>query len=236
MGYALGARRRAGKHLDCVPRRSNPWNSVSVSVGSVDFVGPMRDVVSFRTAGTGRAAASRLVRRLASCFKLPVRKAPIGPDVMASVAVRDALEIVLVFGLRFPEFRCGLYFGHYLSGPKTRSVNVRDRLLRNPLLFFGCVENGGAVAGSDVISLAVLRRRIVNLEKEFQQLPITQLLWIEDDFDRLGMAFVVAIRCVRNVASGVADPRGDHAWTAAQQILHAPEAAARENCPFLFLR
>src|SRR5271154_3895916 len=166
-------------------------------------------------------------------MRLPLWKAPVGSDIMAGVAVRKALEIVLMFGLRFPEFRSGPDFGHYFSGPKSRSINVRSRLLRNPFLFFACVENGRAITGSDVVSLAVRSRRIMNLEKEFQQLSITQLLRIENDFDRFSMASVVAVRGIRNAASRVTDPRGNHSRTAAQQILHAPEAAPGENCPFL---
>src|SRR5580704_12214368 len=180
-----------------------------------------------------RTATPRLMRRLASFFNQSIRKGPIGSDVVAGIAVRNAFEIILMFRLSFPEFSRGPNFGHYLSGPKSRSINVRDRFLRNPFLCFGCVENGGAVARSGVISLAVLRCRIVNLEEEFQQLPITQLLWIENDFDRFGMTLVVAIRCIRNVASGVTDSRGNHARTAAQQILHAekqPPARTARSC------
>src|SRR5580704_14706725 len=172
-------------------------------------------VVCFSVAGLDHAATAQLIRRLASRFRPPLRKAPIGADVMAGVAVRNALEVVLMFGLGFPEFSCGLYFGYDFSRPESRSINVRNGFLRNAFLFLGCIENGRAIAGSDVISLTILSGRIVNLEKECQQLPIAQLLWIEDYFDRFGVALVIAICCVRNAASGVTDPRGNHAWPAA---------------------
>ena len=84
----------------------------------------------------------------------------------------------------------------------------------------------------DVVALAILRRRIVDLEEELEQVAIRQPLRIEDDLDRLGMRAVIAVRRVRHVAAAVADARRDDAGQLADQVLHAPEAAARENRRF----
>ena len=83
-----------------------------------------------------------------------------------------------------------------------------------------------------IVALAVERGRIVDLEEEFQQLAIADLGGIEDDLDRLGVGAVIAIGGVRHVAAGVADAGRDHARVAADQILHAPEAAAGQNRAF----
>ena len=138
-----------------------------------------------------------------------------------------------MFRLGFPEFGSGFYFGHYLTGPKSRSINVRNRLLRDPFLFFGRVENRGAVTRSGIVPLAILGRGVVDLKEEFQQLPITQLLWIENDFNRFGVTFVVAIRCIGNVASRVTNPRGNNARTATQSVPASPRSSRRRELPFL---
>ena len=57
---------------------------------------------------------------------------------------------------------------------------------------------------------------------------------IEDDLDRLGMRAVIAVRRMRHVAAAVADARRHDAGQLADQVLHAPEAAARENRRFRF--
>ena len=47
--------------------------------------------------------------------------------------------------------------------------------------------------------------------------------------DRLGVARVIAVCRVRVLAAGVAHARGYDAGLLADQILHAPEASARQN-------
>src|SRR6185437_2932671 len=73
----------------------------------------------------------------------------------------------------------------------------------------------------------------MDLEEEFQQVPVGGLFRIEDDLDRLGMGAVVAVGRVRHVAAAVTDARRDHTGLPANEILHAPEASARQNGAFL---
>src|SRR5690606_35072765 len=77
--------------------------------------------------------------------------------------------------------------------------------------------------------LAVLRRRVVDLEEELQDAPVTDLLRIEDDLDALGVGAVVAVGGVGHVAAGVADAGLDDAGQLADQLLHAPEATPGQN-------
>ncbi len=48
----------------------------------------------------------------------PARQLPVGADEMASVAVWDTLQIVLVLGLGLPERAGGGHFSHHLARPE----------------------------------------------------------------------------------------------------------------------
>ena len=54
-----------------------------------------------------------------------------------------------------------------------------------------------------IIALAVQRRRIVDLEEEFQDVPVARHCRVEDNLDPLGMRAVITIRGVRNIAARV---------------------------------
>src|SRR6185437_2930131 len=108
-------------------------------------------------------------------------------------------------------------------------VDIGDGVEGDPLLLVRGVEDGRAIAGADVVALAIARRRIMDLEEEFEQRAVADLLRIEDDLDRLGVGPVMAIGRVGHVAAAIADPRRNDAGLAADQILHAPEAAAGKD-------
>ena len=48
----------------------------------------------------------------------PLRQLPVRPREVAGVAVRIALEVVLVLGLGFPEVACRRHLGDHLAGPQ----------------------------------------------------------------------------------------------------------------------
>jgi hypothetical protein len=120
-----------------------------------------------------------------------------------------------------------------LPGHRPRGIDVGDRVLGDPLLLVGGVENRRAVAGADVVALAVLRRRVVHLEEELEQRAEVGLLRVVDDLDGLRVGAVVAIGGVRDVAAAVADARGHDAGLVAEQLLHPPEATAGEDRIFV---
>src|SRR6185503_9576304 len=91
------------------------------------------------------------------------------------------------------------------------------------------VQDLRAVARADVVALAVLRRRVVDLEEELEDVPIGDALGVEDDLDRLGMTRMVAVGRVVVLPTGVSDPRRDDSVALAQQLLDAPDAASRED-------
>src|SRR6185436_16195926 len=90
-------------------------------------------------------------------------------------------------------------------------------------------EDLRAVAAADVVALAILGRRVVDLEEELQDVPVGDALGVEDDLDRLGVPGVVAVGRVVVLPTGVSDPGGDDAVAEAQQLLDAPEAPTRED-------
>src|ERR1700685_151765 len=134
--------------------------------------------------------------------------------------------------LRFPE-RTGLsHFRHHLTRPKPAGFHVGDGVDCDPFLFAGRVEDRGAITGSSIVTLPVHRSRIVNLEEELQQLSIAQLPRIEDDLDGFGMACMITVRRIGDIAARIPDTCGNYAWVTAYQVLHAPKAAAGKNCGF----
>ena len=110
--------------------------------------------------------------------------------------------------------------------------DIGDCVVGSLLLVLARVKNRRTVARPDVIALTVPRRRIMDLKEELEQSAITDLVRVENDLDRLGVRPVIAIRRVRNVATGVSDSRGDHSWITSYEILHAPKAAASQHRTF----
>src|SRR5687767_14417690 len=146
-------------------------------------------LVTTRFAATpiGQGGRRRLGGGLA-VWQLPAR-----PREVAVVAVRVALQVILVLGLGHPERDGRADLGHRLAGPQARGVDVGDRVLGDLALLLARVEDLRAVAGADVVALAILRRRVVDLEEELEDVPVGDALGVEDDLDRLGMTGMVPV-------------------------------------------
>ena len=106
-----------------------------------------------------------------------------------------------MLGLCLPERAGRSDLRHDPPRPQSRCVHVGDRVLGDSPLLVVVVVDGRAIARAHVVPLTVARRRIVDLEEELEQVPIRDLVGIEDDLDRLGMGAVVAVRGVRYVAA-----------------------------------
>src|SRR3954453_21880077 len=100
-------------------------------------------------------------------WQLPARAREV-----AGVAVGVALEVVLVLGLGLPERDRLADLGHDLAGPQARGLDVGDRGLRDPALLVARGKDLGPVTGADVVALAILGRRIVDLEEELEDVPV----------------------------------------------------------------
>src|ERR1051325_178620 len=125
---------------------------------------------------------------------LPDRQLPVGPDEVARVSARIALQVVLVFRLRLPERTGRSHFGYHFTWPQPRGFDVCDRVFGDaPLLVTGVVD-GRSIAATHVVALTIAGRRVVDLEEELQNLPVVDLVGIEDELDGFGVGSVIAIR------------------------------------------
>src|SRR6202034_1413719 len=84
----------------------------------------------------GNSSSRALFRRL------PVWQFPIGPDEVAGVSRRIALQVILVFRFGFPKGSDRRKFSDDLAGPQARSVDIGNGVFRDPLLLFAGVEDG----------------------------------------------------------------------------------------------
>src|SRR5438552_1582775 len=119
---------------------------------------------------------------------------------MAGVAVRIVLEVVLVLGLGLPEGTRGRNFGDDLARPQSRRLDIRDGVLRRVALRIAGVINAGPIARAPVVALPVERRGVMDLKEELEQLPIAQLVGIENNLDGLGVTAVVAVSRIGHIA------------------------------------
>src|SRR5262245_31313438 len=90
-----------------------------------------------------------------------------------------------------PEGPRFCHFPNHLSAAQPERVDVSDGVLGESLVDLGRGEDGASVAAADVVTLAVLRLWVVDLEEELQQLAVGQPIGIEDDLDRVGVAGMV---------------------------------------------
>src|ERR1700677_1560816 len=164
-------------------------------------------------------------QRIAALGQDPTRTGEV-----ARVPVRVVLQVVLVLGLRLPEGSRGHDLGHHLAGPEAGGLHVGNGVLGHQLLLVTGVEDRRAVAQPHVVALTVLRRGVVDLEEELEDVPVGRHTRIEGDLDRLGMGPVVAVGGVRHVAPGVPDPGREHARALADEVLHAPETSTGQYC------
>src|SRR5258708_18301895 len=124
------------------------------------------------------------------CY-LALRQLPLRPYEMTRVAAGIAQEVVLVVRFRLPEVARWNNFGHDLAWPQAGSIDVGNRVFRDPLLLFAGVEDCRSIAAADVVALAVARARVVDLEEDLEKLPITDARRVEDDLQRFGVVAVI---------------------------------------------
>jgi hypothetical protein len=70
------------------------------------------------------------------------RQFPFRPNEVAGVAGGVVLEIVLMFGLGFPEITRRRQFGHDLARPQTGRIDIGNGVFGNFLLRVAGVEDG----------------------------------------------------------------------------------------------
>jgi hypothetical protein len=95
-----------------------------------------------------------------------MRQRPIRPNEVASIPVWIFLQIVLVLGLRLPEWSGMCDLGDNLVRPKARDINIGDGIFRDPLPLVAGINDGRPVARFLVVALTVQRRWIMKLEED----------------------------------------------------------------------
>src|SRR5918993_3246569 len=92
--------------------------------------------------------ADSLCGHLGASAKFPAR-----PEEVAGVAIRVALEVILVLRLGLPEFANGRDFRHRAARPQTGGVDIVDCPQCLVTLGLGDVEDLRAVRSSDIVAL-----------------------------------------------------------------------------------
>src|SRR5438067_860430 len=120
--------------------------------------------------------------------------------------------------------------------PDVLCLELPDDLLRHGLLLRGVVEDGRAVLGAHVPALAVERGRIVNREKDVEQVVERHDGGVEGDLHDLGVArgagADVLVRRVRHAPPGVARLNLLDTLQVLEGGFQTPEAPAGEGCHF----
>ena len=98
------------------------------------------------------------------------------------------------------------------------------------------MENGGAILGADVISLAVERRRIVQIPEPGEDALVGDFFRVEDDLDDLGMSRIAAadllVGRILHLATHEPGGGGIHAIELPVGRLDAPVAPGSERGDF----
>src|SRR5215207_1178136 len=157
-----------------------------------------------------------------------------GP-AQTAVSVGDLVQVLLVVGLGVVERASGrdLRGDRTVTGtPKRLLVGVAGLLSGLALLVVGVVDRR-AVLRAYVVALAHPLRRVVGLPVHREQVPVGDLLGVEDDEHGLGVSRTSAAHLlvgrVRREAPRVADRRRVDAVDLPELTLGPPEAAEAED-------
>ena len=141
------------------------------------------------------------------------------------------IEVVLVVFLGLVEMVQGGNLGH--NGTRIGFLGAFLRSLRRLPLFFSAVIDGRPVLGSDIVSLAIERGRVVGFPEEIKHPVQAYLVWVKGDEDDLRMPRAAGAHLlvgrIFNLTSGVAR---HHRFDTLNSLIHrldAPKAAATEN-------
>lgn len=113
--------------------------------------------------------------------------------------------MILMRRLRFPEIAGRRNFRNDAPRKQAGRIDVRYCLFGRPTLRVTRVEDRRTVASAKVVPLTVEGRRIVDLEKELEQIPIGRLVAVEYDIDRLSGGATIPISRIRHVITGIVD-------------------------------
>ena len=112
-------------------------------------------------------------------------------------------------------------------------VGAPDRFAGLALLALVLREDRRTILSPDVVALAIELRRVVNREEDVEQIVIAQLVIVEGDPDRLGVAGIAAadllVGGIFGASAGVAAFDLLHAHDVEENRLGAPKAPACQH-------
>lgn len=155
---------------------------------------------------------------------------------VTGVTARIVHQIILVFRFGWREGAQRLNRRDDRIIPALGFVYEFDECLRVFFLLFIRNEDGGAIRRTDIIPLAIHGCRIMDLEKEIQQVFKRRLRWIVRNLKRLSMARMILVARVLIFAAGISGLGIDDARKFAEQVFHPPEAATSQYGFFSFHR
>ena len=124
-------------------------------------------------ADTFASAGVLAVINCHDCFAtalLPNRQFPAGPDEMTSVPGGIPLEVILMLRLGLPKRAGGGDLRHNMPGHSPDASTSAIVSSRHLLLLVGRVENRGAVTRARIVTLAIARAQVMDLEKNSKSL------------------------------------------------------------------
>jgi hypothetical protein len=125
------------------------------------------------------------------------------------------------------------------DGALQRPLVPLARGLGQPTLLVGVREDHRAVLGTDVGSLPVQGRRVVDRPEDLEQRVVADHTWVEAQVADLGMPGPTGADLLvgrgRDAPAGEAHLRAHHPRNRRERFLDAPEAARAEGCPLRHL-
>ena len=141
-------------------------------------------------------------------------------------------KIILMIFFRGPEFTRTRNFGFYV---KAFFFQLGDEFICDFFLFLIQVKNPRPVLRSNVQALTVQLAKILRLKKQFRQLLIADFVGVIDDFNRLGMAGLLAadlfISRLSRRPARVSDRGGYYPRLFFEVVLSTPETTRCEYGP-----
>ena len=180
-----------------------------------------------------RARASLCIRHHAAFrpWQLPVRT-----NEVAGIAVKDPLEIVLVFRFRFPEIAGRRTSRNDAAPAKSRTHRHRLSFLRPyDVARHSCrrSRNGSSCRGRCLGDSSVVGSWI--WKKNSSRSRIGRLVGVEDDLDRLSVGAMISVGRIGHVATGIADSGRNDARDGALSVAAFPRSNRRQELRVQFL-
>jgi len=150
------------------------------------------------------------------------------------VSTRIVIQVQLMVILCVVPAACHFHVGRHWFIVIPLLCNFLFQALSDLQLLLGIGKHSRSVLCALISTLSILGSGIVHLPEEFQQLPIRNFIWVEQDQERLGVTSVATTNCsiarCRDFSTSITNSCIQQALAIAKvlaiQVFHAPEAAS----------